>query len=105
LTALRWFVSPHAGRRYVKRIEPRLSLFEAIEYLRRALPDATLLPERTWNGEQRWALYNRKAIVIAKHDPIQDRHVALTVIPPDVDAEVEDEVMAAFQRLTAGAAR
>jgi DNA-binding IclR family transcriptional regulator len=107
---IRWYVTHHAGERYASRVEPRLSADEAVAYLRRALPDATLLPERTWGGQERWLLVNRKAIVVARRDHVRHVHVAVTVIGPEEreDDDTENEVVAAFRRATAlasGAAR
>lgn len=97
---IKWWVTDHAAERYASRIAPGMPTSEAAIYLRRALPDATLLEERTFAGHQRWLLANRKAVVVAKVD--DGSHVAVTVIGCNelCDTEAADEVLAAFKRAT-----
>lgn len=97
-----WSISDHAAERYVKRIEPRITVQGALIFLRAALPAATRLPEPTIAGQERWLLPDGNCVVVAKPDPKIKAHVAVTVLGPNemYDVEAIDDVVEAFQRAT-----
>ena len=100
---LAWSISDHAVKRYQQRVDRRLEPAGVLTLLRGLLPLATLLPERTESGQQRWLLPDGGAVVIAKVDEATRVHIAVTVLGPDQlhDDDAVDDVLEAFQRATA----
>jgi hypothetical protein len=98
-----WSISDHAVKRYQQRVDRRLAPAGVLTLLRGLLPLATLLPERTESGQQRWLLPDGGAVVIAKVDEATRAHIAVTVLGPDQlhDHDAVDDVLEAFQRATA----
>lgn len=98
-----WSITDHAALRYCQRIDQRLQPAGAMTLLRALLPQASLLPEPTFHGQQRWLLPDGNAVVVAKPDPKLGAHVAVTVLGPGemYDVEAVGDVVEAFQRATA----
>lgn len=98
-------VTNHAADRYVQRIDRLMHPAGALTFLRSVLPVARLQDVRTNRGHERWLLPDGKAVVVARYDPKQQLHVAVTVLGPNELVEDEEEVVsdvvAAYRRATA----
>lgn len=91
--ALGFIITSHATERFISRHAQHMSFYEAKQYLKSKIPEATLLSEKTPNGREQWLLKEPPCILVMVCDWEQRSRVCVTVLKtPEnyYDAETEE---------------
>ena len=101
---MKWTIESHAVERFIQRVAPGLTFWEAEKILRRAFPERAIpLGKRSIHGDQQWEMTDYPAILITKRE--NRTTVLVTVLEKKEDApsmteeEVEEMLRAYYLQL------